>query len=152
MTMPDGLGPDGLGPKGLEFLGPARPAVRQQQDEAYFLDMLGDSHNGLGHPDTAIEAYQQAARGFKALGASCSYALCLLKIAESHRAMEQPWHAVGYLEACLPLLRELGLTRHANLASQWLDACHVHLAQARLLGEGRGGPRSPGPEPSRPAS
>jgi hypothetical protein len=113
--------------------------------------LLGDSHNGLGHPEAAIEAYQQAAQGFKARGASCSYALCLLKIAKSHLALEQPWHAVGYLEACLPLLRDLGLARHANLAQQELDACHVGLAQARLLGEERGGPRSPGPGPSRPA-
>src|SRR5450755_1230886 len=125
MTMPESLGPESLGPDGL---GPGA-AVRQQQDKAYFLDLLGDSHNGLGHPDAAIEAYQQAAQGFKAQGASCSYALCLLKIAESHRVLEQPWHAAGYLEAC-----------------------HVGLAQARLLGEGRAGPRSPGPEPSRPAS
>jgi tetratricopeptide (TPR) repeat protein len=155
MTMPEGLGPEGLEQQGwgaLGSLGSTRPAVRQQQDKAYFLDLLGDSHNGLGHLDAAIEAYQQAARGFKALGASCSYALCLLKIGQGHCAMEQPWHAVGYLEACLPLLRELGLTRHANLAQQQLDACHVGLAQARLLGEGRAGPRSPGPGPSRPAS
>ncbi len=124
-------------------------ATRQQQDKAYFFDLLGDSHNGLGHPEAAIEAYQRAAPGFKARGASCSYALCLLKIAKSHLALEQPWHAVGYLEACLPLLRDLGLARHANLAQQELDACHVGLARARLLGEERGGPRSPGPGPPR---
>jgi tetratricopeptide (TPR) repeat protein len=151
--MPNGVGPDSVRPDGLGSAGfAAGSAVRQQHDKAYFLDMLGDSHNGLGRPDAAIEAYQQAARGFKALGASCSYALCLLKMAESHRILEQPWHAVGYLEACLPLLRGLGLTRHADLAEQQLDACRVGLAQALLLGEGRGGPRSPGPEPSRPGS
>ena len=94
MTMPEGLGPEGLG---SESSGPGA-AVRQQRGKAYFLDLLGDSHNGLGHPDAAIEAYQQAAQGFKAQEASCSYALCLLKIAESYRLLEQPWHAAGYLE------------------------------------------------------
>jgi tetratricopeptide (TPR) repeat protein len=159
MTMPVGFGPAGLGPDGseLEGLGVLRgpgvgAAVRQQQDKAYFLDLLGDSHNGLGHPDAAIEAYQQAASAFEAQGASCSYALCLLKVAECHMSLEQPGQAAGYLEACLPLLRDLGLTRYANRAQHQLDACQVGLAQARLLGEGRGGPWSSGPGPPRPAS
>jgi hypothetical protein len=162
MTMPVGFGPVGFGPEGseLESLGVlggfgapgVGAAVRQQQDKAYFLDLLGDSHTGLGHPDAAIEAYQQAASAFQAQGASCSYALCLLKMAECHMSLEQPGQASGYLAACLPLLRDLGLTRYANRAQDQLDACHVGLAQARLLGEGRGGPRWSGPEPSRPAS
>src|ERR1039457_6483717 len=64
MTMPESLGPESLGPESLgpDGLGPGA-AVRQQQGKAYFLDLLGDSHNGLGHPDAAIEAYQQAAPG-----------------------------------------------------------------------------------------
>src|ERR1039457_2752053 len=112
MTMPESLGPESLGP---ESLGPdglgSGAAVRQQQGKAYFLDLLGDSHNGLGHPDAAIEAYQQAAQGFKAQGASCSYALCLLKIAGSHRARGHPGRPAVSREASLPLLRDLGLTR-----------------------------------------
>ena len=112
-------------------------------DQAYFLNLLGDSHHGLGHPEAAIEAYQQAAEGFRAQGAQCSYALCLLKIADGHMTLGEPWHALGYLEACLPLLHDLGLTRHELLAQQQLDACQAELAGARLLGEGRAGPRPP---------
>jgi hypothetical protein len=40
-------------------VGPAA-ADRQLQDRAYFLDLLGDSHNGLGRRDAVIEAYRQA--------------------------------------------------------------------------------------------
>jgi tetratricopeptide (TPR) repeat protein len=114
---------------------------QQLHDKTYFLDLLGDSHNGLGHPEAAIEAYRQAAEGFQAQGAQCSYALCLFKIADSHLALGEPWHAVGYLEACLPLLRDLGMTRHETLAQEQLDACQAELAGAHLLGEGRAGQR-----------
>jgi hypothetical protein len=123
---------------------------RQLHDKTYFLDLLGDSHNGLGHPEAAIEAYRQAAEGFRAQGARCSYALCLFKIADSHLALGEPWHAVGYLEACLPLLRDLGMTRHETLAQEQLEACQAELAGARLLGEGRAGQR-PLTARSRPA-
>jgi hypothetical protein len=123
---------------------------QQLHDKTYFLDLLGDSHNGLGHPEAAIEAYRQAAEGFQAQGAQCSYALCLFKIADSHLALGEPWHAVGYLEACLPLLRDLGMTRHETLAQEQLEACQAELAGARLLGEGRAGQR-PLKARSRPA-
>ena len=123
---------------------------QQLHDKTYFLDLLGDSQNGLGHPEAAIEAYRQAAEGFRAQGAQCSYALCLFKIADSHLALGEPWHAVGYLEACLPLLRDLGMTRHETLAQEQLDACQAELAGARLLGEGRVGQR-PLTARSRPA-
>ena len=101
-------------------------------------------------PEAAIEAYRQAADRFRAQGAECSYALCLFKIADSHLSLGEPWHAVGYLEACLPLLRDLGLTRHEGLARQQLDACQAELAGAHLLGEGRAG-QQPLTERSRPA-
>jgi hypothetical protein len=129
---------------------------QQLHDKTYFLDLLGDSHNGLGHPEAAIEAYRQAAEGFQAQGAQCSYALCLFKIADSHLALGEPWHAVGYLEACLPLLRDLGMTRHETLAQEQLEACQAELAGARLLGEGRADQRPltarsrPAPRPHRP--
>ena len=126
------------------------PAGRQPHDKAYFLDLLGDSHTGLGCHEAAIEAYRQAAEGFRAQGAQCSYALCLFKIADSHLALGEPWHAVGYLEACLPLLRDLGMTRHETLAQEQLEACQAELAGARLLGEGRVGQR-PLTARSRPA-
>ncbi len=111
-------------------------ADRQLHDRAYFLDLLGDSHNGLGRPEAAIEAYLQAAEGFKEQGAPCSYALCLLKTAGSYLSLDEPWHAIGYLEACLPLLQDLGLVRHETTARQQLAACRAVLAAARLLGEG----------------
>ena len=117
------------------------PARRQPHDKAYFLDLLGDSHNGLGRHEAAIEAYRQAAEGFRSEGAQCSYALCLFKVADSHLSLGEPWHALGYLQACLPLLRELGLTRHETLARQQLARCQAELAGARLPGEGRAGAR-----------
>ena len=96
---------------------------RQLHDKAYFLDLLGDSHHGLGHPEAAIEAYRQAAEVFRAQGAQCSYALCLFKIADSHLSLGEPWHAIGYLEACLPLLRDLGMTRYESLCRiSWMPA------------------------------
>jgi len=118
---------------------------RPLHDKAYFLDLLGDSHNGLGRHEAAIEAYRQAAEGFRSQQAPCSYALCLFKIADSHLSLGEPWHALGYLEACLPLLHELGLTRHESLARQQLAHCQAGLAGVQLpvLGEGRAGPRPP---------
>jgi tetratricopeptide (TPR) repeat protein len=147
MTMQEGLAALGLG-----------TAARQLHDRAYFLDLLGDSHTGLGRHEAAIEAYQQAAQGFEAQGAPCSYALCLLKIADSYRSLDEPWHAIGYLEACLPLLRELGLVRHESLAQDQLAACQIELARAPLLGERRsasaaterGRPVRPGQHPTTP--
>jgi hypothetical protein len=126
---------EGLPGSGAATAGP------QPHNAAYFLDLLGDSHKGLGHPEAAIEAHRQAAEGFRAQGAQCSHALCLFKIADSHLSLGEPWHAIGYLEACLPLLRDLGMTRHEGLARQQLDACQAELAGARLLGEGRDGQR-----------
>jgi tetratricopeptide (TPR) repeat protein len=98
--------------------------------------MLGDSHAGLGRHEAAIEAYRQAADEFRSQGAHCSYALCLLKVAESHLSLGEPWHALGYLEASLPLLHELGLTRHEALAREQLAQCRSELAEARLITEG----------------
>jgi len=130
------------------------PARRQLQGKAYFLDLLGDGHNGLGAHVAAIEAYRQAAEEFRAQGAECSYALCLFKVADSHLSLGEPWHALGYLEACLPLLHELGLTRHEARARQQLTHCQAELAGARLHGavtrrgySGRGGrgPRTSAP-------
>ena len=129
------------------------PAGRQPHDRAYFLDLLGDSHNGLGRHEAAIEAYRQAAEGFRSQGAQCSYALCLFKMADSYLSLGEPWHALGYLEACLPLLRELGLTRHETLARQQLAQCQAELAGARLLAEGRAASGSAAAVPPRdPAS
>lgn len=120
--------------EGLEALG-LGTAVRH--DRAYFLDLLGDSHTGLGRYEEAIEAYRDAAQGFEADGAPCSRALCLSKIADSYMSLHEPWNALGYLEVCLPLLRELGLVRHFSLAQDQLAACRAELARAHLLGEGQ---------------
>jgi tetratricopeptide (TPR) repeat protein len=127
-------------------------AARQRQDRAYFLDLLGDSLAGLGRHEAAIEAYRQAAQELEAQGAECSYALCLLKTADNYLSLHEPWNAIGYLEACLPLLRELGLVRHFSLAQDQLAACQAELTQVRLLGEGRVGRRFDGARPSRPAT
>jgi tetratricopeptide (TPR) repeat protein len=138
MTTQEGLGALGLG-------------TAARHDRAYFLDLLGDSHSGLGRYEAAIEAYRDAAQGFEADGAPCSRALCLFKIADSYMSLHEPWHALGYLEVCLPLLRELGLVRHFSLAQDQLAACRAELARAHLLGEGRDGQRRDAARPSRPA-
>jgi tetratricopeptide (TPR) repeat protein len=119
------------------------PARRRLHDTAYFLDLLGDSHNGLGRHEAAIEAYRQAAEGFRSQGAQCSYALCLFKVADSHLSLGEPWHALGYLQACLPWLHELGLTRHETLARQQLAHC-----QAELTGVGLPGREPTGARPA----
>jgi tetratricopeptide (TPR) repeat protein len=111
-------------------------AGRQLHDKAYFLDLLGDSHNGLGRHEAAIDAYRQAAEEFRSQGAQCSHALCLFKIADSHLSLGEPWHALGYLQACLPLLHELGLTRHETLAREQLAHCQAELVGVRLPGRG----------------
>jgi tetratricopeptide (TPR) repeat protein len=122
-------------------------AEPQPRDKAYYLDLLGDSHHGLGRYDAAIEAYRQAAERFGAQGAPCSYALCLLKMARSYLSLRQPWHAIGYLEACLPLLHDLGLVRHEAAARHQLEECRAGMsgAQAPCAGAGR-------PAAARPAA
>jgi len=133
--------------EGLEALGLGTAA---RHDRAYFLDLLGDSLAGLGRYETAIEAYREAAQGFEAQDAPCSRALCLFKIADCYLSLREPWHALGYLEACLPLLREQGLVRYFSLAQDQLAACRAELAP--LLGEGRHGrARSSRPARSDPA-
>ena len=136
MTMREGRGALGLG-------------TAARHDQAYFLDLLGDSRTGLGRYESAIEAYREAAQGYEAEGAPCSRALCLVKIADSYMSLHEPWNALGYLEVCLPLLRELGLVRHFSLAQDQLAACRAELARAHLLGEG--GTASPVTERDRPA-
>lgn len=133
--------------EGLRALG-VGTSVRHNR-AAYFLDLLGDSRSGLGRYEAAIEAYREAAQGFEAEGAPCSRALCLIKIADSYMSLHEPWHALGYLEVCLPLLRELGLIRHFSLAQDQLAACRAELARARLLAEERDAPppRAAGPAP-----
>jgi tetratricopeptide (TPR) repeat protein len=127
--------------EGLRALGLGTGA---RHDRAYFLDLLGDSHTGLGRYEAAIEAYREAAQGYEAEGAPCSRALCLVKIADSYMSLHEPWHALGYLEVCLPLLRELGLVRHFSLAQDQLAACRAELARARLTGTARSAPLPPG--------
>jgi len=107
-----------------------------RHDRAHFCDLLGDSHTGLGRYEAAIEAHREAAQAFEADGAPCSRALCLFKIADSYMSLHEPWHALGYLEVCLPLLRELGLVRHFSLAQDRLAGCRAELAQVRLPGTG----------------
>ncbi len=111
-------------------------ALRQLVDEAYFLDVLGDSRGGLGRHAAAIAAYRQAAKGFREQGAQNSYALCLFKIADSYLSLSERRKAVRYLELCLPLLRELGLSRHEALAREHLATCQARACPATPLPRG----------------
>jgi hypothetical protein len=157
MTMPDSFwgsaGSGGDDAAGLAACGagpePPRgssdePAGQQAHDRAYFLDLLGDGHHGLGRHEAAIEAYHEAADGFRSGQARCSHALCLFKIAASYVSLGEPWHAHGYLEACLPLLGELGLIRHEELARRQLEACQAALTGVGLARAGSDGSSPPG--------
>jgi tetratricopeptide (TPR) repeat protein len=105
-------------------------------DRAYFLDVLGDSHNSLGRHGAAIEVYHQAAQAFRAQSAQCAYALCLFKIADSYRSLNQAEQAIRYLETCLPLLRDLGLSYHEKLALRELAACRERVDVRRRIDAG----------------
>jgi tetratricopeptide (TPR) repeat protein len=93
--------------------------------EGYFFDVLGDSHSGLGRHNEAIEAYRRAVAGFHAEGTEHAYVHCLLKIAISYRALGKESDAVHYLQACLPLIRELRLAGYEEIALRELAACEV---------------------------
>jgi tetratricopeptide (TPR) repeat protein len=110
-----------------------RAVAASLKDRAYFLDILGDSHNSLGRHRAAIEVYRQAAQAFRQQNAATAYALCLFKIAEGYRSLGEAGQAVSYLEACLPLLGELGLGSVEKLARSELTACLVGLQRAEAV-------------------
>jgi tetratricopeptide (TPR) repeat protein len=93
--------------------------------EGYFLDVLGDAYGMLGRHEEAIEAYCRAVDSFHAEGTEHAYVYCLLKIAVSYRALGREAHAVRYLQACLPLIRELRLAGYEEIALRELAACEV---------------------------
>jgi tetratricopeptide (TPR) repeat protein len=97
----------------------------QALGEAYFLDLLGDAYNGLGRYDEAIVAFSEAATSFARHGAQCAHAVCLFKIAQSHLAMSHGEQAIGYLQECLPIFRELQLADHEEQAVRALDSCRA---------------------------
>jgi tetratricopeptide (TPR) repeat protein len=93
--------------------------------QAYFLDLLGDAYNGLGHYAEAIAALSEAAEAFRRHDARCAHAVCLFKIAQSHLAMGRGELAIGYLEQCLPIFRELRLPDHERQAAGILNDCRA---------------------------
>jgi tetratricopeptide (TPR) repeat protein len=100
-------------------------ASTQVLGQAYFLDLLGDAYNGLGRYDEAIAALSEAAEAFRRHDAQCAHAVCLFKIAQSYLAMTRGELAIGYLEECLPIFRELQLPDHEEQAIRALDACRA---------------------------
>jgi tetratricopeptide (TPR) repeat protein len=103
-------------------------ASTQVLGQAYFLDLLGDAYNGLGHYDQAVAALSEAAEAFRRHDAQCAHAVCLFKIAQSHLAMGHGELAIGYLEECLPVFRELQLPDHEGQAIRALNACRAATA------------------------
>jgi hypothetical protein len=101
-----------------------------QPNQGYYLDLIGDSHGSLGRHEEAVEAYCRAALEFHACGTEHAYAACLLKIAISYRALRLDRYALRYLDACLPLLRELGLAKQETAALRELAACRVQCSYA----------------------
>ena len=93
--------------------------------QAYFLDLLGDAYNGLGRYDEAITALSEAAEAFRRHDAQCAHAVCLFKIAQSHLALGRGDLAIGYLEECLPMFRELHLPGHERQALRALNDCRA---------------------------
>ena len=100
-------------------------ASAQVLGQAYYLDLLGDAYNGLGHHDKAIAALSEAAGAFRRHGARCAHAVCLFKIAQSYLATGRGELAIGYLEECLPMFRELHLPGHERQAADILDGCRA---------------------------
>ena len=100
-------------------------ASRRELGHAYFLDLLGDAYNGLGHYDEAIAALSEAAEAFRQHDAQCAHAVCLFKIAQSHLAMGRGEVAQRYLGECLPVFRELQLPGHEEQAMLALEACRA---------------------------
>ena len=100
-------------------------ASTQVLGQAYFLDLLGDAYNGLGRYDEAIVVLSEAAGAFQRHDARCAHAVCLFKIAQSHLAMGRGDLAIGYLEECLPMFRELHLPDHERQAVRTLNDCRA---------------------------
>jgi tetratricopeptide (TPR) repeat protein len=100
-------------------------ASTQVLGQAYFLDLLGDAYNGLGHYDEAIAVLSEAAGAFRRHDARCAYAVCLSKIAQSHLALGRGELAIGYLEECLPVFRDLHLPDHERQAVRILNDCRA---------------------------
>jgi tetratricopeptide (TPR) repeat protein len=100
-------------------------ASTQALGQAYFLDLLGDAYNALGRCDEAITALSEAAGAFRQHDARLARAICLFKIAQSHLALGRGELAIGYLEECLPVFRELGEPGHEEQAVRALDACRA---------------------------
>lgn len=100
-------------------------ASTQVLGQAYFLDLLGDAYNGLGRYDEAIVVLSEAAEAFRQHDARCARAVCLFKIAQSHLAMGRGEPAIGYLEECLPVFRDLGLPDHERQAVRILNDCRA---------------------------
>ena len=97
----------------------------QALGQAYFLDLLGDAYNALGRCDEAIAVLSEAAGEFSQHDARLARAVCLFKIAQSHLALGQGESAIGYLQECLPVFRELGEPVHEEQAVRALDACRA---------------------------
>ena len=100
-------------------------ASTQVLGQAYFLDLLGDAYNGLGHYDEAIVVLSEAAGAFQRHDARCARAACLFKIAQSHLAMGRGELAIGYLEECLPIFRDLNLPDREREAARILNDCRA---------------------------
>jgi tetratricopeptide (TPR) repeat protein len=92
-------------------------------DEAYFLDLVGDACNNLGHYGEAVDAFAQAVKVFKDHGAQYAHALCLLKLAQCHLALGHSDEAVRYLQECLPSFRDLQMRASEERALLVLRTC-----------------------------
>jgi tetratricopeptide (TPR) repeat protein len=100
-------------------------APAQVLGQAYFLDLLGDAYNGLGHYDEAIAVLSEAAEAFRRHDAQRAHAECLFKIAQSHLARGRGELAIGYLEQCLPIFGDLHLPDHERQAAGILNDCRA---------------------------
>jgi len=98
---------------------------RQLHDKAYFLDLLGDGQTGLGRHEAAIEAYRQAAEGFKSQGGALLRRLVPAQGGGQLPVPRRPWTRSRLPPGLPPLLHELGLTRHEDARARAAGAVPI---------------------------
>jgi tetratricopeptide (TPR) repeat protein len=106
--------------------GGAEDRTPHQRDEALFLNELALAWAALGEQGTALEYYEQALRGFRAVGDSGNEATTLNNIGLAWSDLGEQRHAMRYYEQALTGFRVLGDPGNeamtlSNLGAAWAD-------------------------------
>lgn len=89
------------------------PLVRQMPDHAGLLRTLADARAAMGNHDEAAEGYVAALRLAPEPELRATYALCLLRLGEHARALEQAEHAMAEAQGVVEIVA-LGAALRAN--------------------------------------